>query len=124
MPMPKPGIAKSKYLTKLLVADLSLHIKEKPEFEYKFHPVRRWRLDIAYVISKFAIEIHGGIWSDGRHTRGLGFKGDREKMNTASELGWTVHECITDDIETGKACDDIVRHYCSKIGAESEFKSF
>lgn len=37
-----------------------------------------------------AVEIEGGVWSGGRHTRGSGFVQDCEKYNAAVEMGWRV----------------------------------
>jgi len=59
----------------------------EPEFRFC---ERRWRFDFAHVGSKTAIEIEGGIFSRGRHTRGVGFLNDMEKYNKAVELGWVV----------------------------------
>ena len=36
------------------------------------------------------MEIEGGVWSGGRHTRGIGFVKDMEKYNAAASLGWRV----------------------------------
>lgn len=36
------------------------------------------------------MEIEGGVWSMGRHTRGSGFVKDMEKYNAAASLGWRV----------------------------------
>ena len=58
--------------------------------EYKFHPERRWRFDHAYVSLKVAVEYEGGIWTGGRHNRGIGYKKDCEKYNAAVKLGWRV----------------------------------
>ena len=41
-----------------------------PVAQHKFHPVRRWRFDLAWPANMLAIEVDGGIWSNGRHTRG------------------------------------------------------
>ena len=71
--------------------------------ERRFHPTRRWRLDFAWPDYKVACEVHGGTWSGGRHTRGLGFQKDRSKMNEAHLLGWLVIEVTAHHIETGKA---------------------
>jgi hypothetical protein len=40
--------------------------------------------------SKTAIEIEGGVWSGGRHTRGGGYIKDAEKYNEAAFAGWAV----------------------------------
>jgi len=58
--------------------------------EYKFHAGRRWRFDFAHPESKTAIEIEGGVWTKGRHTRPGGFIADCEKYNTAAAMGWAV----------------------------------
>ncbi|HBM2013199.1 TPA: hypothetical protein LUJ78_003785, partial [Acinetobacter baumannii] len=54
------------------------------EQEYKFHPSRKWRADFLITGTKILIEVEGGIWSGGRHTRGKGYLGDMEKYNSAA----------------------------------------
>jgi very-short-patch-repair endonuclease len=61
-----------------------------PKEEHKFHEVRRWKFDFAYVLSMVAIEIEGGVFTRGRHTRGAGYLADCEKYNMAQEMGWIV----------------------------------
>lgn len=58
--------------------------------EYRFHPKRKWRFDYAAVQHKVALEVEGGVWTQGRHTRPKGFLNDIEKYNTATLLGWRV----------------------------------
>ena len=77
--------------------------------EYRFHPERRWRLDFAWPERTFAVEIEGGIWTGGRHTRGKGFLGDEEKYAEAMLLGWTVYRCSTDTVTSGHAIGVIER---------------
>lgn len=73
-----------------------------PATELVFHPKRKWRLDYAWPTLMIAIEIHGGIHSGGRHTRGKGFVEDRAKMNEAALLGWTVIEATPEHIKSGQ----------------------
>jgi len=61
-----------------------------PIREFKFHPMRKWRFDFAWPSYWVAVEIDGGIWTNGGHVRGKGFNNDREKSNAAVELGWKV----------------------------------
>ena len=59
------------------------------EKEYKFNPTRRWRFDY-FSKSGVAIELEGGIFIGGRHTRGAGFLKDMEKYNDAASRGILV----------------------------------
>lgn len=79
------------------------------EPEYAFHPERKWRLDFAIPPDKIGIEVHGAVYSQGRHTRGKGFTGDREKMNEALILGWRVIEVTAEHIQNGKALEWVER---------------
>lgn len=59
--------------------------------EYRFHPIRKWRFDLAIVPLKIAIEyegIAGSKWS--RHTSLTGYTGDADKYNEAQLHGWIV----------------------------------
>lgn len=58
--------------------------------EHRFHPTRKWRFDFAFLAQRLAVEVEGGVWAGGRHTRGSGFLGDCEKYNEATRLGWRV----------------------------------
>ena len=61
-----------------------------PVMEHRFDLVRRWRFDYAWPAHRIALEVEGGIWTGGRHTRGAGFLKDCEKYNRAAVLGWRV----------------------------------
>ena len=73
-----------------------------PATELLFHPKRKWRFDYAWPTRMIALEVHGGIHSGGRHTRGKGFVEDRAKMNEATLLGWTVLEVTPEHIKSGQ----------------------
>lgn len=66
--------------------------------EHRFHSKRLWRFDRSHLPTKVAIEIHGGVHSGGRHTRGKGFSEDRAKFNTAVAMGWRVFELTPDQL--------------------------
>lgn len=74
----------------------------EPESEIKFHPVRRWRFDFAWIDKKIALEVEGGVFTGGRHTRGKGFMNDMEKYNNAALLGWTVIRCTPTQLKNGQ----------------------
>ena len=76
----------AKVLQQLIKEDLNLDAV----LEYRFHPVRRWRIDVAIPSLSIAIELEGGIWTNGRHTRGKGFLGDVEKYNNLSIFKWRL----------------------------------
>jgi very-short-patch-repair endonuclease len=80
------------------------------EREYKFHPDRRWRAD--FMVSdwhldeagtRVLIEIDGGAWIAGRHSRGAGMERDAEKQSAAAILGYRVIRVTPRQVEDGRA---------------------
>ena len=80
-----------------------------PEPEFKFHPTRRWRFDWAFRGESLAVEIEGGHWVQGRHTRGIGFEKDLEKYAEAQILGWRVLRVTPGMVSDGRAVTYIER---------------
>ena len=81
--------------------------------EYKFHPSRKWRFDLAIwpsdlMKSCVALEVQGGIWTRGRHTRGAALLGEMEKLNAAAAFTWRVVYCTPADVRSGKAKEIIL----------------
>jgi hypothetical protein len=56
-----------------------------------------------------ALEVEGGIWVGGRHTRGLGFVKDIEKYNEAQLLGWIVLRCLPNELGSVTTFDIVRR---------------
>jgi len=81
-----------------------------PEREYKFHPKRKWRFDFALPDRMVAIEIEGGVWSGGRHTRGSGYIKDLEKYNQAALMGWAILRFTSDQVISGEAIDTVLQY--------------
>lgn len=71
--------------------------------EHRFYPSRRWRFDYAWPAERVALEVEGGVWTGGRHTRGAGFMGDLDKYNRAVLLGWAVLRCTPQQMASGEA---------------------
>ena len=98
------------------------------EREYRFAPPRRWRADVwvwspeldrAYEARKEAgfttppepwesdpgilVEIDGGGYVGGRHSRGLGMEHDCEKASAAAIRGYRVIRCTPSQVDDGRA---------------------
>ena len=71
-----------------------------PVFEYKFHATRKWRIDIAWPDNRLAVEVQGGIFVQGRHSRGAAMLKEWEKLNTLAGMGWRVLFCQPQDVCT------------------------
>ena len=79
------------------------------EREYRFHPTRKWRFDFCFKDKMLAIELHGAIYINGRHTRGAGVEADMLKINTAQELGWNVLCFSAGMVKSGEAVAQVER---------------
>lgn len=80
--------------TAICKSDLKIEVVK----EYLFHPTRKWRFDYAIPDHKIALEVEGGVWTGGRHTRPQGFLGDIEKYNAGTLLGWRIFRVTPDDL--------------------------
>ena len=72
-----------------------------PVAEYRVTRLRRWRFDYAWPAQMIALEVEGGAWTNGRHTRGSGFVKDMEKYNFATLNGWRLLRCTPDQLAKG-----------------------
>lgn len=93
-------------------ASFAVQLKaEKVEFEreFKFHPTRKWSADFHLVGRKILVEIEGGLFSGGRHTRGKGYINDMEKYNAATMMGYQVIRFSTQQVTSGFAIQEILK---------------
>ena len=76
------------------------------EREVVFCPGRKWRFD--FLIGNIAVEVDGGTWSHGRHSRGAGYERDCEKINTAVKMGYKILRYTPAMVAAGTAIDDVI----------------
>lgn len=78
--------------------------------EYRFHPSRRYRADIALPDYRILVECQGGTFMPkGGHNTGVSLRRDYEKCNEAQVLGWKYLQFDREAIETGVAVNVILR---------------
>lgn len=97
-------LAKAKSKLELQLAqELELEGIDGFEREFRFHETRRWRFDFAWPTEKIACEVNGGIFKQGRHSRGAGQESDYEKLNAATAAGWFVFQFGPSQVRSGLA---------------------
>jgi very-short-patch-repair endonuclease len=74
-----------------------------PIREYPFAHPRRYRSDFAWPDARLLVEIEGGTFGQGRHTRGSGYAEDCRKYNLATMLGWSVLRFTGEMVRDGSA---------------------
>jgi hypothetical protein len=86
----------------IFLAMCQAHGLPTPVPEHRFCE-RKWRLDWAWLAPHcVALEVEGGAWTGGRHTRGKGFMGDIEKYNAATVMGWRVFRATPQQVKSGE----------------------
>lgn len=104
----------------VLEAELERQLQEqKVTFlpEYRFCPNRKWSIDFL-VFDHLGVEVEGGTWSNGRHSRGSGFEKDAEKYLAAWEHGLTVLRFTGKMVKDGRALSAIQRYVRSGSSVE------
>lgn len=99
------------FFAKLNLVNLPL-----PEFEYLFTREiglkTNHRSDYAWPKFKIALEVEGGIWSNGGHVRGSGKTRDIAKMNLYALAGYRVIYCVPKTLcskETIQLINDLLK---------------
>ena len=104
------GLSRTSTVDDLLASHLKLNgLADRFIREHRFHDARKWRFDFAEPYLRLAIECEGGVWIQGRHTRGKGYSADLEKYNEAALLGWTVLRFTREHVKSGEAIRYIQR---------------
>jgi hypothetical protein len=69
--------------------------------EFEFALPRRWRFDHVFD-GWLALEVQGGLFVEGRHSRGAALLCEHEKLNLAVIHGYSVMFCTPDDVSSGR----------------------
>lgn len=79
----------------------------KPQREFRFHPLRKFRADFAWPDHMILLEVDGGLWQKGGtgHSHPMHIKRDMEKQNAAALLGYRTLRYMPEQL--GKAIDDL-----------------
>jgi len=88
---------------------LSLHLRAHGipfEREVCLVSGRKWRWD--FVVEDLAIEVQGGTWTRGGHSRGVGQQRDAQKQIAAVKAGYRPLSFTTDMVVRGEAIKDIL----------------
>lgn len=92
------------------------HYELTPEREFHFMDGRKWRADFAFVDEKILVEIEGGVFTRGGHTRGAAYTKNCQKYNHAALLGYRILRFTTDQVLNGDAIDMT----CKVLGIKTE----
>ena len=102
-----PGVDSE--LEMALVTRLERHGLPLGAGQYRFVPGRLYRFDRAWPEQFVAVEIQGGLWVHGAHSRGSGVERDCVKLSIAAALGWRVLPISKAMIESGQAVELIAQ---------------
>lgn len=90
-----------------------------PVLEYRFHPTRKWPFDLAWPAERLAVEVEGGLFINGRHSRGEGYERDLVKYAEALLAGWRVLRVSPRQVKNGQAVGWITRALEARQGDEN-----
>ena len=82
--------------------------KLEPVREYKFHPLRKWKIDFYFPERKLGVEVEGTSNKFSRHTTIAGFREDCVKYNAAAMMGITVLRYPIELVMRGDAINDVL----------------
>jgi very-short-patch-repair endonuclease len=83
------------------------------EREYRWHSTRKFRFDLMVRSKRLAVEVDGGLFINGGHTRGARREYDYERDAEALAAGWKVMRVSPRQVKSGdasswvQACPDV-----------------
>ena len=99
-----PVLSEKVFFALLNDANLPLPVKE-----HQFHDTRKWRFDYCYPDRKIAIEVEGGVYTNGAHGSITGILRDMEKYTEAAILGYRILRILPDKLASVSTIELIKR---------------
>lgn len=84
-----------------------------PEAEQVLIPGRRFRCDFVWRAARVVLEVNGGAFIQGRHSRGMGQIKDWEKLNLVQLAGYRVFQ-----VSPKQVTDGTVQQLLARVFAE------
>lgn len=85
-----------------LIAQMTAYQFPKWEREFQFCDGRKWAADFAWPELGLLVEVDGGAWNQGRHSRAAGRASDCVRDAEAFLLGYTTIRLTTQMVTSGK----------------------
>jgi very-short-patch-repair endonuclease len=99
---PKRRAVSSKLEAELL-QQITLCRLPVPESQVPLIPGRKFAWDLVWRAQRVCLEVQGGTWTRGAHSRGAGQARDAKKQALATLAGWRCLAVTTDQIRSGEA---------------------
>ena len=84
---PKVNEWEEELAAQILLAGLPAPMRQYP---FAKNVGRQYRADFAFMDERLLVEVNGGAFIGGRHTRGAGYEDDLQRNAIATALGWRV----------------------------------
>jgi very-short-patch-repair endonuclease len=95
--------AVSSKLEAALLQQITLCRLPTPERNVRLIEGRLFTWDFVWRAQRVCLEVQGGTWSQGAHSRGAGQARDAKKQALATLAGWRCLAVTTDQIRSGEA---------------------
>ena len=88
-----------------------LKVAKAPIFERQFRitPERKFMADFYFPVGRLVVEVDGGGWVNGRHSRGDGIERDAEKSALIAQMPARLIRVTPKQINNGRALDWIFK---------------
>ncbi len=76
--------------------------------QVKAVPGRQFKFDFCHAERRILVEVQGGNYQHGAHSRPMGLKRDYTKANLAQRHGWKIYQFDGDMVNDGEALDWVI----------------